>query len=189
MSAMGSPPSWCGSPPHTWGRRAQLDPLTPALAVHPHTRGEDACFEKPLAAERRFTPTHVGKTCPSPSPCTCRSVHPHTRGEDSLRRGSSKALAGSPPHTWGRHARRQSDPVRDRFTPTHVGKTTGSRSTSRAASVHPHTRGEDLFVCCRRARSRGSPPHTWGRRQQPPDRVGDGRFTPTHVGKTFAYPS
>src|SRR5437763_834689 len=92
-----------GSPPRTWGR-----PRTRRLQSEP---------------QRRFTPTHVGKTTlPDATVCTT-AVHPHARGEDVVARPCAYGLHGSPPRTWGRLLATQLLVRPSRFTPTHVGKT------------------------------------------------------------------
>ena len=132
-----------GSPPHTWGRPCRGGRGTPT---------------------RRFTPTHVGKTCRSPPRCTALPVHPHTRGEDSGTSGRSRGASGSPPHTWGRRNHHVLSHRSFRFTPTHVGKTRRGHHPTTPRAVHPHTRGEDL--------------RRFSMFMRPL------RFTPTHVGKT-----
>ena len=91
-----------GSPPHTWGRQGDL--LCDLLML-------------------RFTPTPVGKTSSPYSPTPPNAVHPHTRGEDYLHVSEYGIVCGSPPHPWGRHADRRAGRRGERFTPTHVGKT------------------------------------------------------------------
>ncbi len=152
-----------GSPPRTWGRR-------PAGVV----QGNDG----------RFTPTHVGKTPCSPLQTAPPSVHPHARGEDSSRWAKRRPVTGSPPRTWGRRQAGVLSAAGSRFTPTHVGKTSGEREDSTGVAVHPHARGEDGCNSFHAAFACGSPPRTWGRRGDRQHEVGPRRFTPTHVGKT-----
>ena len=75
--------------------------------------------------------------------------------------------------------------LRQRFTPTCVGKTAVPERPSLCSPVHPHVRGEDG----RRRRKTptwfGSPPRAWGRLGFPFWSVRRSRFTPTCVGKTF----
>ncbi len=113
-------------------------------------------------------------------------------------------VSGSPPRTWGRRAAEGTQIDHGRFTPTHVGKTTGLTAaairdrftpthvgktidfTTRACpiTVHPHARGEDSPTCQANGLPSGSPPRTWGRLCQCAACGACGRFTPTHVGKT-----
>src|SRR5947208_2403642 len=113
-----------GSPPRTWG----------SLPAPPMPAGF-----------LRFTPTHVGKTATPCDPRPPPTVHPHARGEDSFRMDSAIPQYGSPPRTWGRRLRPVHCHHPHRFTPTHVGKTAASVSSSTAITVHPHARGEDHY--------------------------------------------
>src|SRR6185312_11161184 len=92
---------------------------------------------------------------------------------------------GSPPHAWGRPARRRLPQIRMRFTPTRVGKTSRKSRSATYPPVHPHTRGEDRPLFDVSMHANGSPPHAWGRlaAQLKPPR--GPRFTPTRVGKTW----
>ena len=71
-----------------------------------------------------------------------------------------------------------------RFTPTCVGKTTAGGVYQVAVWVHPHVRGEDVREITRPRVPRGSPPRAWGRRAVYVQMYRFGRFTPTCVGKT-----
>ncbi len=152
-----------GSPPRAWGKRLHWD-------------GEEA--------NRRFTPTRVGKTWLGRPPFVRAPVHPHARGENGLEDAAAGQHAGSPPRAWGKHPylSAPSDlnrftptrvgktflgagpPGRPRFTPTRVGKTQDTRGSRLRMPVHPHARGENV----RRRRGRrcmfGSPPRAWGKR-------------------------
>ncbi len=114
-----------GSPPRAWGRakargKALIHvrftptrvgtsttgaPLSPAPAVHPHARGDEARLSEfhlyvtgspPRAWGRgkarsrdhrwhRFTPTRVGTSRSRPRSPTGRTVHPHARGDEDTR--------------------------------------------------------------------------------------------------------
>ena len=196
-----------GSPPHAWGRLNALGgefdhlrftptrvgktpaatPRPRAIAVHPHTRGEDRgeqqrsdcdggspphAWGRPYLARAarvryRFTPTRVGKTAALPSQPICP--------------------AGSPPHAWGRLICEAGVVSFTRFTPTRVGKTAHPSLRARRSSVHPHTRGEDSGYEVRSNGNDGSPPHAWGRRHCDHMQRPSGRFTPTRVGKTLDF--
>ena len=73
-----------------------------------------------------------------------------------------------------------------RLIPTHAGKTTASKLSSRRATAHPHSRGENFACAPTSQASEGSSPLTRGK---PPDvswvetRAG---LIPTHAGKTHA---
>ena len=173
------------TPPRTWGRLVSPCQNPQIYEKHPHARGEDPrrrvgsgrVLETPprtwgrlASLGRRFrmgrnTPTHVGKT-----PCGIRKArprrkHPHARGED-LRDQWGKWLAEeTPPRTWGRLRGDALARLRDRNTPTHVGKTM-------------YRAYNNLLLL------EETPPRTWGRHDKL-HLIGVGeRNTPTHVGKT-----
>ena len=71
-----------------------------------------------------------------------------------------------------------------RNTPTHVGKTSGSRWVSTHYQKHPHARGEDSESKKRLTFLLETPPRTWGRPTSRAYPRHGRRNTPTHVGKT-----
>ena len=193
-----------GSPPRMWGRRDSA---------------------RSLRARHRFTPTHVGTTIAAieslitqfGSPprmwgrrsryraCSCETpVHLHACGDDSISRARPRAWAGSPPRMWGRPSRGSPGGSVSRFTPTHVGTTTGEKSlhcsfrftpthvgttwdtegSQTRRSVHPHACGDDVPHADAALRHGGSPPRMWGRRRFISWILLFVRFTPTHVGTT-----
>ena len=152
-----------GSPPHAWGRPAELEQRI---------------------GQHRFTPTCVGKTRWPSMSMICTAVHPHMRGEDDIRTALDGDPTGSPPHAWGRLHAGVSQRLLLRFTPTCVGKTSDPRGQSHAVAVHPHMRGEDDETLQARWVRVGSPPHAWGRPGDIEAQIRLERFTPTCVGKT-----
>ena len=132
---------------------------------------------------RRFTPTCVGKIRPQGASGAGRSVHPHVRGEDVLRVNGLMLASGSPPRAWGRCAARPGGGPCSRFTPTCVGKMSGSTGSWPPSPVHPHVRGEDICPTSSGARGGGSPPRAWGRYSPLWGGLRSPRFTPTCVGK------
>ena len=152
-----------GSPPRMWGTPQQPSP---------HCR------------THRFTPTHVGNTMPSALTVFFPSVHPHACGEHGALRPYGHSKNGSPPRMWGTQLEIRSTDILSRFTPTHVGNTTGDNCGRRSRPVHPHECGEHLNRPCATNWLSGSPPRMWGtllRRSKSSDNL---RFTPTHVGNT-----
>ena len=173
--------------------------------VHPHVRGEVAegpprrqlhVGSPPRAwgshgrgtlstSVRRFTPTCVGK---SQSPCQ------HVR-----------AFHGSPPRAWGSPGVAAFQAYGLRFTPTCVGKSFSGRSTHDAPPVHPHVRGEVVWLLWHwtplpvhphvrgevglgfgsSGNRRGSPPRAWGSPWPGCCTLLSIRFTPTCVGKSM----
>ncbi len=111
-------------------------------AVHPHVRGEEPAGpvvhprepgspprawgrgggRPPLRGERRFTPTCVGKSALGLTGTTIWAVHPHVRGEEARNSRSASSAPGSPPRAWGRVDNPIGSLVKERFTPTCVGK-------------------------------------------------------------------
>ena len=116
----------------------------PSMArKHPHARGEDYIWNSQVRlyietpprtwgrqssrisgnAERRNTPTHVGKTKSKKVKKSHKRKHPHARGEDYLSVCTVLLMLETPPRTWGRLLYRTSRTKAARNTPTHVGKT------------------------------------------------------------------
>src|SRR4030042_1538626 len=93
-------------------------------------------------------------------------VHPHIRGDNCSVNVSATVTTGSPPHTWGQYPENVLAIALVRFTPTYVGTIISRRRPRRAASVHPHIRGDNLFLLGLLDLDRGSPPHTWGQYPQ-----------------------
>ena len=151
-----------GSPPHAWGR--------PTMRMA-------------LGIKIRFTPTCVRKADPRLWTFSATAVHPHMRGEGIQTVTLASFEDGSPPHAWGRPARRPPIPVGDRFTPTCVGKAVPHTLWIIRCSVHPHMRGEGEMLDKGLVASYGSPPHAWGRPVRAHMQGGAQRFTPTCVGK------
>ncbi|MDB5033319.1 MAG: hypothetical protein JWQ98_560 [Chlorobi bacterium] len=134
-------------------------------SVHPHACGEiDRCGvnrarisgssprmwgDLPLLhlelCQFRFIPTHVGRSVSRNSTPPGRSVHPHACGEiiDEVR--GLLTLAGSSPRMWGDRQVRRENLRRDRFIPTHVGRSRPFSLESGAMTVHPHACGEIMF--------------------------------------------
>jgi len=193
-----------GSPPRAWGRRTsgllrravvRFTPTcvgkTPSVSmtasptpVHPHVRGEDVYRGQPAEAVVGSPPRAWGRLRSASAISNGVPVHPHVRGEDLRKRLPDTALHGSPPRAWGRPPVVRARAVRERFTPTCVGKTTGSSTEWWNPTVHPHVRGEDSDSRNHEARSPGSPPRAWGRRVRLSRHACIARFTPTCVGKT-----
>ena len=113
-----------------------------------------------------------------------QSVHPHVRGEYNNDSIDIPLSFGSSPRAWGIHlfGRAQHDGVR--FIPTCVGNTIGRTAATRAASVHPHVRGEYNRVSALSSLENGSSPRAWGIRFKRIMRKKGRRFIPTCVGNT-----
>ena len=173
-----------GSPPRGWGK--------PDGFLHQ--------VNKP-----RFTPTRVGKTRTNPLRANHTTVHPHAGGENQPRPIVRPPKVGSPPRGWGKLAMRRQPHLRERFTPTRVGKTREGKAPGFPPAVHPHAGGENVnavgvsiatirFTPTRVGKTQwavsehhvfGSPPRGWGKLSLLFFGLLFGRFTPTRVGKTF----
>ncbi len=75
-----------------------------------------------------------------------------------------------------------------RFTPTRVGTSAARSTSSRAPSVHPHTRGDIQLPPILCVGCRGSPPHAWGHLKSLGHCFPPPRFTPTRVGTSTSAP-
>ena len=110
------------TPPRTWGRQSS------------RISGN---------AERRNTPTHVGKTKSKKVKKSHKRKHPHARGEDYLSVCTVLLMLETPPRTWGRLCYGLSVVHAVGNTPTHVGKTSTPFVLFHGLRKHPHARGED----------------------------------------------
>ena len=173
--------------------------------VHPHGRGEH-CRSSAFRAlsggssprawgtragyrvgrgGARFIPTGVGNTARTASTRTVRPVHPHGRGEHALVFRDGNKRNGSSPRAWGTPNRNAGRTARNRFIPTGVGNTTGTRNPAPFGAVHPHGRGEHCLSAAEAGTLVGSSPRAWGTHWQDPPRAARGRFIPTGVGNTL----
>src|SRR5205823_4430340 len=132
--------------------------------VHPHMRGDNYrryfvfpgkhgppphAWGQPISATRagsdtRPTPTCVGTTDPGTTRAPASPVHPHMRGDNVTWVGALAGCHGPPPHAWGQ---RQDGIVKAsarRSTPTCVGTTNTTQTSSASQSVHPHMRGDNI---------------------------------------------
>ena len=158
----------------------------PALAVHPHGRGDNPLpginpsptgGSPPRAwgqcpgcrcwrSERRFTPTGVG-TMPRTPDCTdVATVHPHGRGDNGSSTSEFHTSTGSPPRAWGQCVICAFERPR--------------------SAVHPHGRGDNVVVDTVPIPNAGSPPRAWGQWLSDAYLFKHSRFTPTGVGTIFS---
>ena len=174
----------CGSPPQVWGQRRERRPwkgcvrFTPTgvgttfifvtqhadIPVHPHRCGDNGVQGHHQRAQVRFTPTGVGTTGVADVSSRVTAVHPHGCGDNAAVAIPALSCFGSPPRVWGQRLLLNVIPVSERFTPTGVGTTLGTRNDGGAFP--------------------GSPPRVWGQRQCDHAAGGGCRFTPTGVGTT-----
>ena len=94
--------------------------------------------------------------------------------------------AGSSPRPWGTRLVALGDHLCDRFIPTPVGNAPPFRPSVPPMSVHPHARGERVYMAYMRARQVGSSPRPWGTRRLKHAGPGPSGFIPTPVGNASA---
>ena len=111
---------------------------------------------------QRFTPTHAGNIRWNGRNSPPNPVHPHSRGEHANSVGVSSIGSGSPPLTRGTYIMSFPTIAIVRFTPTHAGNITQAGDDPIREPVHPHSRGEHVFVNYRGRNGVGSPPLTRG---------------------------
>ena len=163
------------------------DPHEPfdELRAHPRSRGENGGLlqfvkatngSSPLTRGKRrkdkmhwillgLIPAHAGKTCCSITRArTCRA-HPRSRGENPTSTPLYLRLAGSSPLTRGKLNRRDKPLAAIGLIPAHAGKTSRGRSTERAPTAHPRSRGENPAPISPITWGRGSSPLTRGKRR------------------------
>ena len=121
--------STCGSPPRAWGQPLRPDRVT---------------------VRRRFTPTCVGTTRPTPSPLALPEVHPHVRWDNAEPAGHLEPVPGSPPRALGQPLHPGRSGRNHRFTPTCVGTTSPPSRPTSGSPVHPHVRGDNAPSACAR---------------------------------------
>ena len=97
--------------------------------------------------------------------------------------------SGSSPRAWGIHPKSGESPIAARFIPTCVGNTGNECRMKIDNAVHPHVRGEYNDIRVRIITLSGSSPRAWGIREGRAFASADGRFIPTCVGNTSAWPS
>ncbi len=173
-------------------------------AVHPHARGEhtgttlrtlscSGSSPRPWGTLRitglavaadRFIPTPVGNTTSCHLRFRAISVHPHARGEHRMPVNLESLDIGSSPRPWGTQNRKQITDGIKRFIPTPVGNTEWLPGCPGAWPVHPHARGEHVFIKKLYSAAAGSSPRPWGTRFSGKRFRVDGRFIPTPVGNT-----
>ena len=139
--------------------------------------------------DKRFTPTRVGTIGSPASGTRCRAVHPHTRGDNVNWIHLLFLLLGSPPHAWGQFFQVHLAIEAARFTPTRVGTIKKTAVLIPPSSVHPHTRGDNIFRAMALSALDGSPPHAWGQLLRVVSMLRKRRFTPTRVGTIPYCPS
>ena len=193
-------------------------------SVHPHARGEHICARLKISPRtgssprpwgthhgnrnsesvRRFIPTPVGNTIPSPPSPAPGSVHPHARGEHCGGARLRPDFCGSSPRPWGTRRPHFSIPLMSgssprpwgtpsnfghaspsrRFIPTPVGNTVNADLILSPPPVHPHARGEHATKGALASGTSGSSPRPWGTHKRITRHQGSKRFIPTPVGNT-----
>ena len=137
-----------------------------------------------ILADVRFIPTGVGNTHASLAVSVIVAVHPHRRGEHAWPSNCRMESSGSSPQAWGTRVITQPTPIVWRFIPTGVGNTLLSIKDSGWSAVHPHRRGEHMFVYKAMKLNPGSSPQAWGTQLRTKITYCNLRFIPTGVGNT-----
>ena len=173
-----------GKQPHVRGEDFLcLPPRKPAMETPPRVWGRHLLAHTPDGSGGN-TPTCVGKTIAAARESGISRKHPHVRGEDGFGGFVTDTLIETPPRAWGRLQAVLTLFLRDRTTPTCVGKTTFSQQGLAKVKKHPHVRGEDLIRHPLAYRNPETPPRAWGRPAILRARGHPARNTPTCVGKT-----
>ena len=135
-------PKWRGSPSHMRGKAF----LISAKLLNPG-----------------ITPTHAGKRELLLYWLAYFGDHLRTCGEKSVKRGHFSVVLGSPPHMRGKDAYVGSTCNNLRITPAHAGKSEFLFIRLSPPKDHPRTCGEKEPYFSRLAKTKGSPPHMWGK--------------------------
>ena len=104
-------------------------------------------------------------------------------GESSMDAYVDVPDLGSPPHVWGKRQGRYSGNVRNRITPTCVGKAGDQSQFWGSERDHPHMCGESNDNPVNQMSDAGSPPHVWGKLNDATKDFQLSGITPTCVGK------
>ena len=154
-------------PPRTWGKRG----------------GGFSC-----SVVYPSTPTHVGQTGSRGRSSPTRSLYPHARGANDRGGWLQPGATPLPPRTWGKLLQFNNDHEINASTPTHVGQTRTTSTTSMTSSLYPHARGANVIIGMALVMTGPLPPRTWGKRCAPAGAAGSRPSTPTHVGQTLVEP-
>ncbi len=165
------------------GTTAWDGPFDTPSTEHPHVRGDDGvpsplnltssgtpprAWGRPerdlrLPGCDRNTPTCVGTTAGGRARGPGSPEHPHVRGDDPAHPAFPPSVRGTPPRAWGRRSLMFSKDISKWNTPTCVGTTAASGTTTARSTEHPHVRGDDATGRDRISARSGTPPRAWGR--------------------------
>ena len=120
-----------GSSPLTRGKSARAAAIGPLLGL---------------------IPAHAGKIAPRSPRSRPEPAHPRSRGENGPLPADGMELDGSSPLTRGKWPGLGLLLRRPGLIPAHAGKITASKLSSRPATAHPRSRGENRRSCGRRRR-------------------------------------
>ena len=88
---------------------------------------------------------------------------PNWRGEDYTSKPTVQDKAETPPLAWGRLRIKRFREAQRGNTPTGVGKTFRTPTSTRRTWKHPHWRGEDQIELLAIGGDQETPPLAWGR--------------------------
>ena len=153
-----------GSPPRAWGQLKNCPPTPASAPVHPHGRGDNEGLPDPQPSAIGSPPRAWGQRVMEAYGRDRGGSPPRAWGQRVDVPAVPADTHGSPPRAWGQLAVLRLAAGVVRFTPTGVGTTIYATDARSVKTVHPHGRGDNLWVA------------TYG--TQAP------RFTPTGVGTT-----
>ena len=174
-----------GSPPGIWGKEEPAEGDRHARRFTPRHLGKAGGGRRGEPGAR-FTPRHLGKGARWASPARATSVHPQASGERLIAPNVHPPFPGSPPGIWGKVCPVGLGLLVERFTPRHLGKGLLRSTVPKNSGSPPGIWGkDDSRASGHHRRNQPVHPQASGERGKgpSPDAVGNGRFTPRHLGK------
>ena len=132
----------------------------------------------------RITPAHAGKSTPPRRTLIPPEDHPRPCGEKYDAVNAVPSDIGSPPPMRGKALIPIEEPLAQRITPAHAGKSLYIAWGTRQITDHPRPCGEKLRVPHAMKNSNGSPPPMRGKVENITFAMTDARITPAHAGKS-----
>ncbi len=175
-------PTGVGTATNAW-------PTACRSADHPHGRGDGPRIWRVTSPANGSPPRAWGRRQERSNGSASTRITPTGVGTASYTVSGDMRSPGSPPRAWGRLNDSLDVTAEVRITPTGVGTAYADVKGKRAATDHPHGRG-DGWRATRRTKTRiGSPPRAWGRPEREMRSGQHHRITPTGVGTARTWPS
>jgi hypothetical protein len=172
------------------GRHPHRRGAEPVLGAHPLSnvestpRGWGGEWRRASALLRaRVTPTGVGWRTKGSHWPPAQTRHPHMRGAESGGASCRCCHPESPPHAWGGGGQSVFPGRAVRDTPTCVGGGLPRRQTNRGRRVTPTLVGQSESGRGLNSSSAEPLPRAWGGGYPPSAQPGEGRVTPTRMGR------